>query len=146
MTVLIPALEQVDENLYEANITQGRLWAPTELGVSTGDGSAIVTTNLQARLEFRTKPGGLLLASMATTGGGSADGTITVVPFTTTTAKLRIRLPSAKTQTMTPGSDSTSANEQVGVGDLKVWSTDYESGEPFGLYRFALRVWPEVTA
>lgn len=147
MVQLKPALERDVDDLWIANIYQGRLWMPASPpGVRTEDGSPIILTNIQARLEFRDAVGGVLLASMATAGAGAADGTITVSAYGTDSARLQPRLTAAVTQTLTPSYNSVGAMKDAGWGDLKVWSSDYEGSEPFHIALFSLRVWPEFTA
>lgn len=146
----------------EAKITQGRIF---EMWPNFEADSNVTASTIQARVEFRTRPlGGSVIASMATTGHAasgsspadvSADGTITITQIAADTAagvwtyQAYCRLSGTFTQGVNPldfVEPTTGALQQAGWGDLKVWCSTVQSGEPFDCGKFEVLIDGEVTA
>lgn len=132
-------------------ITQGR--AKHIYANFTSD-SDVDPATIEARIEFRTKPGNPAVAlSFATAGAGSADGTITITQIAARpdinrwTYQADCYVPDTATQGLTPTTDSTTGALQFGyVGDLKCWAPSVDSGAAQGCGRFQLLIEQEITA
>lgn len=138
--------ENIEREVLIANIHVGLLYEGAPIGFATDDGTEIDPDNIEARLEFRTRPGGGLITSMATAGGGDADGEIAVEVRSATEIALVASLGSDVTETLVPVYDSeTNSVSMAGIGQLVVWSPDIASGAHMPGAWYHLRIWPEVT-
>lgn len=133
---------------YVANIVAGRVWHAYPNFQSTTNVDA---TTIQARLEFRTHAGADVIASCATSGGGAADGTITITQIGSTGDGIwyyeaHCYLPDTVTELLTPSVDpDTGALQQAGVGDLKLWAPSVDAGGAQDGGDWVLRIEAEVT-
>lgn len=136
----------IESAIFMADIFVGKLFEMTPLGFTTDDGTAIADyTDIQARLEFRDRPGGELITSMATAGGGDADGTIEVIEMSDTSVALVVRLDAADTEGLVPVYDTATRSVALaGVGQLEVWGPEFVGGQHMPGAWYHLRIWPEV--
>ena len=140
--------EDLRKDIYAANFTAGRAYHgwPNFLSDTNVDPATI-----QARIEFRESAGSPVLISAATSGGGSADGTITISLLGTSGSRFvyQAAIYFSDTVTQTKLADIATEADVRGMrgwGDLKVWAPSVDAGaaQDCGLWQF--RVDPEYTA
>ena len=142
--------EDIRQDIYVANITAGRLWKGRPNFVN--DSGPVSASTIQARVEFRETPGSPVLISAATSGGGDADGTITISLLGTDASgnpryEALIHFSDTVTQEkLAAVATPADTRGQVGWGDLKVWAPSVDSGEAADCGLIQLRVDAEYTA
>lgn len=132
----------------EATVTVGTRWFDTPDFMITSE-AEIDAADIDARIEWRTKPDGALVVSAATTGGGTADGEITITALggeaNQWEYEAEVVLPAAVTATLEPYSNGVGAIEQAGYGLLVAWTATVGDGDPFPVRRYELRVEAQTT-
>lgn len=138
--------ENIQREILIANIFVGTAFETAPIGFRTDDNTDVDPADIEARFEaHRGGPDGPLICSMATAGGGDADGTITVIALDDSNIGLVLALDEDFTSTLDPSyDDMTNAVQLAGVGQLELWSEDMMGGEHQPGAWFHVRIWPEV--
>lgn len=131
-----------------ADITVGAAWVDLP-NITINTPTEVPEADINARLEFRTKPDGALIVALDT-APDTGEGTITVTSLGGEADKweyeLALHLPDEITADLEPKTDEVAgATQYAGVGHLAVWTATVLGGDRQITHRYVMTIDAEVT-